>query len=124
MIWTRKSGGWKEKKKAGAQFIQTQPIYDIRQAENFLATAETLSLPILSGIVPLKSFKMANYLNSHVPGIFIPPAVMKAMETGGRETGIALSRELVQALRAIHADGAHLMPVNDVDAVGRDLPNR
>lgn len=42
---------------------------------------------------------------------------MKAMETGGRETGIALSRELVQALRDIHADGAHLMPVNDVDAV-------
>ena len=43
--------------------------------------------------------------------------LMKAMETGGRETGIALSRELVQALRDIHADGAHLMPVNDVDAV-------
>ena len=105
------------KKKAGAQFIQTQPIYDIRQAENFLAAAKDLSLPILFGIVPLKSFKMANYLNSHVPGIFIPPAVMKAMETGGRETGIALSRELVQALRDIHADGAHLMPVNDVDAV-------
>lgn len=62
------------KKKAGAQFIQTQPIYDIRQAENFLAAAKDLSLPILFGIVPLKSFKMANYLNSHVPGIFIPPA--------------------------------------------------
>lgn len=106
------------KKKAGAQFIQTQPIYDIKQAEDFLAAAKDLTLPILFGIVPLKSFKMATYLNNNVPGIFIPDKVMKAMEKGGRETGIAISRELVKALKEIHAAGAHLMPVNDVDAVG------
>lgn len=106
------------KKKAGAQFIQTQPIYDIKQAEDFLAAAKDLTLPILFGIVPLKSFKMATYLNNNVPGIFIPDKVMKAMEKGSRETGIAISRELVKALKEIHAAGAHLMPVNDVDAVG------
>lgn len=105
------------KKRAGAQFIQTQPIYDIHQAEDFLAAAKDLELPILFGIVPLKSFKMAAYLNNNVPGIYIPPHVMKAMETGGRETGLQISRELVTALKEIHADGAHLMPVNDVDAV-------
>lgn len=106
------------KKKAGAQFIQTQPIYDIRQAENFLAAAKGLDLPILFGIVPLKSFKMANYLNDKVPGIFIPSPVLHAMEKGGRETGLKISRDLVQGLKEIGASGAHLMPVNDVDAVG------
>ena len=105
------------KKKAGAQFIQTQPIYDIKQAEDFLAAAKDLDLPILFGIVPLKSFKMANYLNDKVPGITIPAKVLAMMETGGRETGLAISKEIVQGLRDIHAAGAHLMPVNDIDAV-------
>ena len=105
------------KKKAGAQFVQTQPIYDIKQAEDFLACAKDLDLPILFGIVPLKSFKMANYLNDKVPGITIPPKVLSQMETGGRETGLAISKEIVTALREIHAAGAHLMPVNDIDAI-------
>lgn len=105
------------KKKAGAQFIQTQPIYDIRQAEDFLSAAKELTLPILFGIVPLKSFKMATYLHNNVPGIRIPPHIMRAMETGNRETGLQISRELVTALKEMHADGAHLMPVNDVEAV-------
>ena len=89
------------KKKAGAQFIQTQPIYDIKQAEDFLACAKDLDLPILFGIVPLKSFKMANYLNDKVPGITIPAKVLSQMETGGRETGLAISKEIVTALREI-----------------------
>ena len=105
------------KKKAGAQFIQTQPIYDIKQAEDFLACAKDLDLPILFGIVPLKSFKMANYLNDKVPGITIPAKVLSQMETGGLETGLAISKEIVTALREIHAAGAHLMPVNDIDAI-------
>lgn len=105
------------KKKAGAQFVQTQPIYDLSQAEEFLKAAKGLDLPILFGIVPLKSWKMANYLNTKVPGIYIPPKVMKAMEEGGRETGLALSRELVQGLMEMGAAGAHLMPVKDMDAV-------
>lgn len=105
------------KKKAGAQFIQTQPVYDIRQAELFMDSAKDLDLPILFGIVPLKSFKMAAYLHNNVPGIYIPPHIMRAMEAGTRDTGLQISRELVGELRSIHADGAHLMPVNDVDAV-------
>ena len=105
------------KKKAGAQFIQTQPVYEISQAEKFLSNAKDLDLPILFGIVPLKSFKMANYLNDKVPGISIPQRILKEMETGNRETGLKLASELVQGLKDIGTDGVHLMPVNDVDAV-------
>ena len=45
------------------------------------------------------------------------PKVLSQMETGGRETGLAISKEIVTALREIHAAGAHLMPVNDIDAI-------
>lgn len=105
------------KKAAGAQFVQTQPIYDIKQAEDYLKVTKDLDIPILFGIVPLKSFKMANYMNDKVPGITVPPAVLKAMEHGGREEGLRISRELVQGLREIGAAGAHLMPVNDTAAI-------
>lgn len=105
------------KKKAGVKFIQTQPVYDIKQAESFLEAAKDLDLPILFGIVPLKSAKMAHYFNNNVPGITVPHPIVEAMEKGGRETGLKLARELVTALHELPVSGVHLMPVNDIPAV-------
>lgn len=105
------------KKKAGAKFIQTQPVYDIKETERFLEAAKTLDLPILLGIVPLKSFKMATYFNNNVPGVHVPPSILKAMENGNRDTGLQIAREISFALKELGADGIHLMPVNDIDAI-------
>lgn len=105
------------KKKAGAKFIQTQPVYDIKETERFLEAAKTLDLPILLGIVPLKSFKMATYFNDNVPGVHVPPSILKAMENGNRDTGLQIAREISFALKELGADGIHLMPVNDIDAI-------
>ena len=101
----------------GANFVQTQPIYDLEKAARFIEKVKPLGIPVMLGLIPLKSFKMANYLNDKVPGIFIPSPVLHAMEKGGRETGLKISRELVEGLKEIGAAGAHVMPVNDVDAV-------
>lgn len=105
------------KKKAGARFIQTQPVYDIKETERFLEAAKGLDLPILLGIVPLKSFKMATYFNNNVPGVHVPPSILKAMENGNRDTGLTIAREMAFALKEIGATGIHLMPVNDIDAI-------
>lgn len=105
------------KRNAGAQFAQTQPIYDIRKAEEFIQCAKLIGIPILLGVVPLKSLKMANYFNMNVPGVHIPANILKIMEKGGRETGLQIAKDTVSALKEFHADGVHLMPVNDVEAV-------
>lgn len=105
------------KKKKGAQFIQTQPVYEIKKAEAFMEGMKEIGLPILFGIVPLKSIKMANYFNNNVPGVHVPNAILRLMEKGNRETGLSIAKELVSALSSIHADGVHLMPVNDVEAI-------
>lgn len=106
-----------EKKRAGAQFVQTQPIYDLRQAEAYLAGTKELGLPVLFGVLPLKSHKMALYLHEKVPGIVIPGALQDAMAEGGREAGLAIAADLVTGLRDLGAAGVHLLPINDIPAV-------
>lgn len=105
------------KKLKGAQFVQTQPIYEIKKAEEFLSGAKEIGLPVLFGIVPLKSIKMALYFNNNVPGVHVPQSILNIMEKGNRDTGLAIAKDLANSLRDIHSDGAHIMPVNDIDAV-------
>lgn len=105
------------KKNAGAQFVQTQPIYDLSRAEEYLRGAKEIGLPILFGVLPLKSYKMALYLHEKVPGISIPKALQDLMEKGGRQTGLRIAAEITASLRGMGAAGAHLMPINDVPAV-------
>ncbi|MFM8321595.1 MAG: methylenetetrahydrofolate reductase, partial [Chloroflexota bacterium] len=105
---------------AGAQFFQTNLVYEFSGLETWLeALAKRNILDkvyILVGITPLKSFKMAKYMNDEVPGVFIPDAVLKRMEAAGdgaEEEGIQIALELIQKVRALKAvHGIHLMPVN------------
>lgn len=105
------------KKEAGADFVQTQPVYDLARAEKYLEGAKKIGLPILFGVLPLKSYKMAMYLHEKVPGITIPAHLQELMEKGGREEGIAIAADLVKGLKAMGAAGAHIMPINDIPAV-------
>ncbi|MHA1238309.1 MAG: methylenetetrahydrofolate reductase [Candidatus Odinarchaeia archaeon] len=65
-----------KKVEAGADFVQTQVVYDIEIAKNFLDLVRYLNRPIIIGICPLKSLQMAEYLHSTVPGISIPPDLL------------------------------------------------
>lgn len=105
------------KKEAGAEFVQTQPTYDTKRVEEYLKGAKEIGLPILFGVIPLKSYKMACYLHEKVPGISVPERIRNIMEKGGREEGIAIAADLVAGLKALGAAGAHLMPINDIPAV-------
>jgi methylenetetrahydrofolate reductase (NADPH) len=102
-----------EKKiEAGAEFFQTQAIFDARTFENFLKATKHLKTKILAGIVLLKSEHMAKYLNEHVPGISVPTQVLKEMKQAAdkKEKCIEISVRLIRQVRSM-CQGVHLMPI-------------
>src|SRR5271170_2246907 len=75
----------RRKMDAGAQFFQTQAIFDVETLRRFIDAANLGTTPLLAGVIPLKSAKMAAWLNSSVPGIRVPDSVLAEMESAGAE---------------------------------------
>lgn len=72
----------KKKIDQGAQFFQTQAIFDAEVFKRFMERVhkENIDVPILAGIILLKSERMANYMNKFIPGVFVPEPIVKKME--------------------------------------------
>lgn len=96
---------------AGADFFQTQVVYDVEKAVKFAEKAKRLARPILMGIMPLKSLKMAMYMKDHVEGIDVPDEVIFKMEQGA--TGVQIACDIVKDIHS-HIDGIHVMALGDV----------
>ncbi|MBM3254968.1 MAG: 5,10-methylenetetrahydrofolate reductase [Candidatus Omnitrophica bacterium] len=102
-----------EKKiEAGSEFFQTQAIYDIKTFENFLNKAKHLKVPILGGIVLLKSAGMARYMNKNVAGVFVPDSLIKEMEEAKDKvaTSVEIAARLIKELKSL-CQGIHIMPI-------------
>ena len=102
-----------EKKiEAGAEFFQTQAVYDIKTFENFLSKTEHLKVPIFAGIVLLKSAGMARYMNKNVAGVFVPDNLIKEMEETKDKvaTSIEIAARLIKELKPM-CQGMHIMPI-------------
>ncbi len=102
------------KKRAGAELVMTQPVYDPKVLERFLADVAPLGLPVLVGILPLASHKNAEFLHNEVPGMQIPEDVRARMKAAGsgpdaRREGVAIAREMLAAVKSRVA-GAYVMP--------------
>lgn len=97
---------------AGAEFFQTQAIYDIKQFEIFLSKIKHLKTTILGGIVLLKSAGMAKYMNENVAGIHVPDDLIERMQEAKDKsaTSIEISAELIKALKPM-CQGIHIMPI-------------
>jgi len=98
---------------AGAQFLQTQALYDAAVLEKFLDAVKPLDVAILVGVIPLKSYKMASWLNTNVPGIRVPDRLLKEMQgiTGTErevQAGIEIAARLMQTVKPLCA-GVHIM---------------
>ena len=92
----------------------TQPVYDPVVLEKFLTDIEPLGLPVLVGLLPLASYRNAEFLHNEVPGMQVPQSVrdrMKGAGSGasGRKEGVAIAREMLSAVRGRVA-GAYVMP--------------
>ena len=91
---------------AGAEFLVTQPVFDIAQLERFLKRIESFRVPVIAGLWPLVSLRNAEFLANEVPGVTVPEAVLARMRTAsnkGKEAaldeGVLIAREMLSAVR-------------------------
>jgi methionine synthase / methylenetetrahydrofolate reductase(NADPH) len=99
------------KAEAGAQWCQTQPVYDLEVLERFFQRTRS-PIPVVVGVLPLHSSRHAEFLHNEVPGITVPDAVRARMrEAGDRglRAGIETAQSLVHVIRGAYA-GVYLMP--------------
>jgi len=113
-----------KKRDAGAEFFQTQAIFDTARLETFMDIASDLNIKVLAGIIPLKGPKMAQFMNKKVPGIKIPDEFIKRLESAGkglkddmkqnamREEGLIIALETIKSIQQIKGiAGLHLMGI-------------
>jgi methylenetetrahydrofolate reductase (NADPH) len=110
---------------AGAQFIQTQYIFDIEQLREFMVKAGDLGLLeqcfVIPGVGPLASARTALWIRNNVPGIHIPDAIIKRLEGASEPKleGRKICVELIQQIREIESvSGVHVMAYRQEEAVG------
>jgi methylenetetrahydrofolate reductase (NADPH) len=103
-----------KKVEAGARFFQTQAVFDPQQLERFMEAARPLGVPVLAGVLLLKSAGAARYLNSHIPGVRVPEALVSRLEGASHplEEGVAIAREMVACARQF-CQGVHVMPLGN-----------
>jgi methylenetetrahydrofolate reductase (NADPH) len=113
-----------KKRDAGAQFFQTQAIFNIDKLETFMDLTRGLKLKVLAGIIPLRGPRNARFMNENIPGITIPDEYIKRLEAAGkglkddeerealREEGLLIASETIKSIRKIKGiNGVHLMGI-------------
>ncbi len=113
---------FEKKVEAGAEFFQTQAIYDLDNFSKFMLYARQFPVKVLAGIVLLSSARMAKFMTENVPGIFVPQNLID--ELGGAPKGEALAKGIEIAGRMIAAlkrdsicDGVHIMAIGREEVV-------
>jgi methylenetetrahydrofolate reductase (NADPH) len=109
-----------KKVKAGADFIQTQCVYDLERFEKWMEGVRDRGLhekvSILAGVTPLKSVGMAKYMKNKVPGMSVPDGLIKRMSGVPKEKqpeeGIKICVETIQRLKEVEGvRGFHIMAI-------------
>ena len=104
---------------AGATFFQTQPFFEMASLKSFLATIKPLDTKILIGITPIKSLKMATFLNENVLTTPIPDELIKRITSAGdpAEEGLKIAAEMINEImkKPDGANGVHIMPIGQVE---------
>ncbi|MBI4482397.1 MAG: bifunctional homocysteine S-methyltransferase/methylenetetrahydrofolate reductase [Acidobacteria bacterium] len=113
----RELARFEEKIDAGADFAQTQPLYDQRHVERFVSRAQGYRIPILIGLLPLRSSRHALFLHNEVPGILIPEEILKRIgayesSVDQMKVGIDIAREFLSQVRPM-VSGVDIMPPFD-----------
>lgn len=103
---------------AGAQFIQTQPVFNLDRFCEWMKQVRDLGLhekvAILAGVMPVKSARALQYMKEEVPGVMIHEETIRRMEKAEKpeEEGVAIAVELIRELRKMEGvRGIHLMPL-------------
>jgi methylenetetrahydrofolate reductase (NADPH) len=113
---------FEKKVEAGAEFIQTQAIYDLNNFAKFMEYARQFPVKILAGIVLLVSARMAKYMTENVPGIFVPQELIDEMATApkgeGINKGIEIAGRMIATIKKEGlCDGVHIMAIGKEEVV-------
>ena len=107
-----------KKIKAGADFIQTQIIYNVEKFEQWMGMVREMGLhkkvSILAGVTPIRSLGMAKYMKKNVPGMDVPDEIIKRLEGAEKKKaeGINICLEVIERVRKIEGvAGVHIMAV-------------
>jgi methylenetetrahydrofolate reductase (NADPH) len=107
---------------AGAQFIQTQPVFDYNRFTDWLEALDKRNLLdkvyVLAGITPMKSARAAHFMSGDVPGVVIPDELVQRMDAAGdkeaqQEEGVTISLEIIEKLHDTPGvSGLHIMAIH------------
>ena len=101
-----------KKTEAGARFIQTQAIFEPEKFRQFMDKVRHLNVPILAGIIILKSAGMAKFMNENVAGVYVPDNLIKEMkETKDKAAkGVEITARIIREIKP-YCQGVHIMPL-------------
>jgi 5,10-methylenetetrahydrofolate reductase len=107
---------------AGAQFFQTQGIFDLASLRRFMQYASQFNVKILAGIIVLASARMAKFMNENVPGIIISKAIIDELATvekgKGLQKGIEIASRFIKTIKEESlCHGVHIMAVGNEKVV-------
>jgi homocysteine S-methyltransferase len=115
------------KVEAGAEFIVTQPVFDLELFEAFLKRTEHIRLPVVAGLWPLASLRNAEFMNNEVPGCHVPDSIMERMrrqsdsKDAARAEGISIARETLEMMKPSIAGVQISVPFGRIDTVAEIL---
>jgi len=113
---------FEKKVAAGAQFFQTQGIFDLASLRRFMQYASQFNVAILAGIIVLASARMAKFMNENVPGIIISKEIIDELanvEKGkGLQKGIEIAARFIKTIKEENlCHGVHIMAVGNEKVV-------
>ena len=113
-----------KKIKAGADFIQTQAVYDVARFARWMEMVTERGLDkkthILAGVIPVKSAGMARYMRDYVPGVTVPDEIVTRMEgaENAKDEGLKITLEIIEQVKEMPGvHGIHIMAVGWEDIV-------
>ena len=103
---------------SGARFFQTQSIFDRDALERFMVAMKPLQVPVIAGVLLIRSAKMARFLNDNIPGVKVPQALLDRLDAAAdpMAEGVAIARETVGWAREL-CQGVHLMTLGHEDKI-------
>ena len=109
------------KVRLGIGFVQTQVVYDPQAFMRFVQKLDGIKVPVLVGIIPLKSAKMARFMNEHIAGVHVPEEVIREMEKAKtpeerKARSVEICARIIKAVRP-YCQGIHFMPMGWEDCV-------
>ena len=103
---------------SGARFFQTQSVFDRETLERFMLAMQPLQVPVIAGVLLIRSSRMARFLNDNIPGVQVPETLVQRLDSAEDPLaeGVEIAREAVAWARE-HCQGVHLMTLGHEDKI-------